>query len=1384
MEPTEVVDSLRGLVAVADNAFRSTYDFAKDKIDPFMDIKRRDEIRRVATEIQDLAGLLHRLTLVASTFDEDHNQVLDDVYGLRSPKLPQQLFSCRQTLIKLEASLSRRKLTYDVIKQEEDLKSRAKLRWPFTTAWTVDLVQEIGQHKEAVTRALSSNSMNELLQSFSKGKDRHSSNRREVIRRYVMGRCRYSKENSTVTSFFARVDHLEVLTRTVSERTNWTDSHLWITGGPGAGKTTFAATLIETAIHTHYPDQATAVIFAFCRFSDPRSHECFYFLSTLLAQVAVQHPSAMTILGNYYSELRTRRLVEIPTIERMKAAFFAMTKAFRQILCVIDGADECSDEGDSVTQLMASLASESGNVRLAMVSRYRQGIETTLKGSFGESLCCKEFEPDRKQLEMFAATEIEKMATGANSVFHNLRLKDHIIQSFGSITNPSFRFASCSIEYIARYATTESFHEMSKTLPQNLDAIYKLTLQRWNEQRASTQALIQSALQLTAFSDPPLTSHELCQALSVAGIPGLDADELEYPEVDENEIMDACGIFLTKSTHGEEFGLAHHTVKEFLEQIDPTDSEFAGYRLSESRSRRLLGICALRFLCLNHFSRLPKRLNSEDSFLSNRRRRLPFYRYAALVWPRLADELWDDEEFRQKAMELCNPAQISNFKAWSLEACHFYRLGGSWNGWVNDRFEDKPWGVGTHYWPNRRYDSSDSLCSESTEACTGPSGSHWGTSKSSASSESSGSEETIEALKSRSWLWRQREHPDWKWQEGQTRRLAHFIRRGDFTPLHMACLLGLNRLCDTLLADQSDVHRMSRIGSPLQCALGGSFLIACHDLSTRKTYRTWNRISAVEKPSIELLQTLIEAGADCTRPLPAQYSWNSMGALGLKSSEWAGNYRIFAAMVKGGAQMHDDAIHTFRLRCREWTKYKKEQARLDVATILEILGDMVLQGEAEASAYLTAFRHVVTDMHDIDVPLPALEAVTDDMLVERMKKAIESDSLSALKETGQTPRGQLVLQDDTLDGLLDHAMSNLAANCLSFLLDRFSGSESENVKMGRLLLRCTKNEFEDVLVSLLKHGPKATTTDREGRNIWHLSTVGCESGRILQVLMSTHVGKEDREIALHALDNINGRTPLANALFTGYPDYHEASIILKRCQASKDMLQSARPSVNAIIAGIESSKTLQELHNRGILPVPGDETPLHDLQPNVNIDAVKQLVAIYSYQDSLKWKSPVGCYLSSSSFSTYKEDVLRLLISTELPLSLGPHQRSIWSMVIDHLIEVLAKPPPSGVQWASALVDILVDTGCLANHETVSGISALREVKTLLSSDVPESPRIKSELVMILDNIFGSVIDATTDHSDLKGTGLDLQLLHWAVVHDSVYLDIGKDTSEDRQSSN
>uniref|UniRef100_L2FI28 Nacht and ankyrin domain protein n=1 Tax=Colletotrichum fructicola (strain Nara gc5) TaxID=1213859 RepID=L2FI28_COLFN len=1271
MEPAEVVDSLRGLVAVADNAFRSTYDFAKDKIDPFMDIKRRDEIRRVATEIQDLAGLLHRLTLVASTFDEDYNQVLDDVYGLRSPKLPQQLFTCRQTLIKLEASLSRRKLTYDVVKQEEDLKSRAKLRWPFTTAWTVDLVQEIGQHKEAVTRALPSNSMNELLQSFSKGKDRHSPNRREVIRRFVMGRCRYSKENSTVTSFFARVDHLEVLTRTVSKRTNWTEyemlehepirrwidhgnyndksSHLWITGGPGAGKTTFAATLIETAMHIHYSDQATAVIFAFCRFSDPRSYECFFSLSTLLAQIAVQHPSAMTTLGKYYSELRTRRLVEIPTIERMKAVFFAMTKVFRQILCVVDGVDECPDEGDAVTQLMASLASGSGNFRLAMVSRYRQRIETTLKGSFGEALCCKEFEPDRNQLEMFAATEIEKMAMGANSVFHNLQLKDNVIQSFGRVNNPSFRFASCSIEYIARYATTQNLHEMSETLPQNLEGIYKLTLQRFNEQPASTKALIQSALQLTAFSDPPLTSHELCQALSVAGIPGLDADELQYPEVDENEITDSCGIFLTKATHGEELGLAHHTIKEFLEQIDPTDSEFAGYHLSKSRTRRLLGICALRFLCLNHFARLPKRLNSENSFMCNRRRRLPFYRYAALVWPRLADELWDDEEFRQQAMELCNPAQTSNFKAWSLEVCHFYRLGGSWNGWVNDRFEDKPWSVGTHYGRNRWYSSSDSLCSESTEACTGPSGSHWGTSKSPASSESpgselsrpegptipeelssseesSGSEEIFEAGRLRSWLWRQKEHTDWKWQEGQTRRLAHFIRRGDFTPLHMACLLGLNRLCDSLLADQPDVNQMSRIGSPLQCALGGSFLIACHDLSTRKTNRTWNRICAAEKPSIELLQTLIEAGADCTRPLPAQYSWNSMGALGLKSSEWAGDCRIFAEIVKGGAQMHDDAICTFRLRCREWTKYKKQQARLDVAAILEILEDMVLRGEAEASAYLTAFRSVFIDMHDIDVPLPALEAVTDDMLVNRMKKAIESDSLSTLKETGQTIRGQLVLQGDMLDGLLDHAVTNLAASCLSFLLDRLSGSENENVKLGRLLLRCTGNQFEDVLVSLLKHGSKATTTDQKGRNIWHLSTVGRMSGRILQVLMSTHVGKEDREIALHALDNIDGRTPLASALFMGHPDYHGANIILKHCRSSKDMLQSARPSVNAIIAGIDSPQTLQQLHNRGVLPVPEDETPLHLLQQNVRIDVVKQLLAIYSYQDSLKWKSPSYFY--------------------------------------------------------------------------------------------------------------------------------------------------------------
>ncbi|KAH0434563.1 hypothetical protein CcaCcLH18_05306 [Colletotrichum camelliae] len=458
MEPTEVVDSLRGLVAVADNAFRSTYDFAKDRIDTFMDVKRRDEIRRVATEIQDLAGLLHRLTLVATTFDVEYSRAFDDHHGVRLPKLPQQLFACRHTLIRLQATLSRRKLTYDIRNKEEDFRGRAKLRWPFTTAWTVDLMEEIGRHKEAITKALTSNSMNELLENFSDAKDQHLPRYRDVIRRYMVGRCGYSMEKSAMTRLFLRLGHLEFLMQTLSHRSRWTEyellerepvrswiagssnnnnsHHLWIKGGPGVGKTTFAATLIETAIHTHYSDKTTAVAFIFCRFSNPRTHDCFYFLSTLLAQVAVQHPSAMSVLKKYYGELSGRRLVEMPTIERMTPVFYAIAKVFRQILLVIDGADECPDHGDVVTQLMASLVSQSENIRLAVVSDHQGKMEAAFKKTFGESLHCQEYEPSVRHLEMFAATELEKIMVEGNTVFNNPRLKDKVIQKVAPIDDP------------------------------------------------------------------------------------------------------------------------------------------------------------------------------------------------------------------------------------------------------------------------------------------------------------------------------------------------------------------------------------------------------------------------------------------------------------------------------------------------------------------------------------------------------------------------------------------------------------------------------------------------------------------------------------------------------------------------------------------------------------------------------------------------------------------------------------------------------------------------------------------------------------------------------------------------------------------------------------
>ncbi|KAJ3548854.1 hypothetical protein NM208_g796 [Fusarium decemcellulare] len=152
-DPLSISASIAGLVTLADTIFRATFRFAKAA----KNVKQ--DVTQLASETQDLAGVLHRLSLLASALELDTNQKTLRLH---------HVISCRQMLLRVEKTLS--KATADLDSGKSIHHVKRALKWPFSSTETKGLLDEIARHKETLALALTADSMDVLLNCLSRQK--------------------------------------------------------------------------------------------------------------------------------------------------------------------------------------------------------------------------------------------------------------------------------------------------------------------------------------------------------------------------------------------------------------------------------------------------------------------------------------------------------------------------------------------------------------------------------------------------------------------------------------------------------------------------------------------------------------------------------------------------------------------------------------------------------------------------------------------------------------------------------------------------------------------------------------------------------------------------------------------------------------------------------------------------------------------------------------------------------------------------------------------------------------------------------------------------------------------------------------------------------------
>ena len=226
------------------------------------------------------------------------------------------------------------------------------------------------------------------------------------------------------------------------------------------------------------------------------------------------------------------------------------------------------------------------------------------------------------------------------------------------------------MDYLCELPNDAARRKALDSLPSDLNATYEGILSRVNQSNPETQKLVRRALRWITDVDEGdrLTTEGLCEAVSI-DFGNTKRDPQAIP--DEFEIFHWCGSLVRKSANGRLLELAHFTVQEFLQQIDPRQNPSIGaYRIDREADNLIRAKVCLTYLNFEDF-------NQGASFgqhvVERRFRECPFREWAVNTWIGHARSNLDDNELFSLVQKLFSPSKPNTFISWMHDwmKCNF-----------------------------------------------------------------------------------------------------------------------------------------------------------------------------------------------------------------------------------------------------------------------------------------------------------------------------------------------------------------------------------------------------------------------------------------------------------------------------------------------------------------------------------------------------------------------------------------------------------------------------------------------------------------------------------------------------------------------------------------
>ncbi|KAI0103982.1 ankyrin repeat-containing domain protein [Nemania sp. FL0031] len=1378
MDPLSISAAVAGLVTLAGTVFSLAANYIKDAKEA------PKEAKDLLDEVKQFSVLLHHLSLVARELEiaiKPGEEALQD-----SPNLQwHHIYDCQTILNRVETGLQR--ATDNLVSPSTFIKTRSRLKWPFSSDSTKEMIQTIQRYKQTINVALSANSYSRLAICLSRqeaaGKLQEDTNKRlasvqvtvdEILK--INTKVTLDEKRREVLSLFNQFANpsqdFETAQRLRHPSTGlwfinsddfkeWRatpGSRLWITGIPGAGKSVLAGLSIYECLKLSSEDVRKATTYFFCTYRNKATHSVRNVLSSLTAQLARQNEEAFRILEEYYQELISQKnLATEPSLQKLLKVFETMCQLFDQVFVVVDGLDECETDEVVCNLSQLSLKMNSASITTLLLSRDEVHIRDQLESHFNHN----DIEAHTEDIQLYVLSELEKRIGSRKLRLRNPQLKAEILDGLVRGAKGMFRWVACQLDYLGELPTDREKRNALSKLPPTLPATYERILMKVEQSGEEVRRLVQRTLLLIHASLCDV--GYLCEALATRD----DSNVLtEEDTVDEYEIMLGCSSLIRKSVDGKRLEFSHFTVQEFLEGIDPVNASLWLYNISRTKAETTMVQICLRYLMLEDFQKDTRADIEYIQYIQDRTKTRPFYRFCAWRWVACVRALVNENPDR-------NDTDIDTRTSELIQTLFKPQKTYGFCQWVID-FVDSSTYKRTYYIALEKYVPLIPLRPFNFGENTRVSADHV----------------TIRT-----------DSPSPEEQQAFIRFIAAIIRP-DFTPLHMASVLGLPSLCDRLLKGGAKVNLTSRFGTPLHCALGGI------NIFLRESALASRPIASIPTPTVttplaqsQTVRLLLAAGAHATTRLSTPFQQRSlMGTMHI-SPLYLSTFELFPDLIQAGLNIEEGDAESMEKFLKHNIELRKGIPPTAIVAMLKVMLNCLKSASNSNHGPTQRLYSVLYRVaRSQDVRLVGL--VPEDIY---NRPASISNRLSILRSLIRN-NDIIALErmvDENPPELFKNARFNIGGEEWTAVHLACDSSSSDTL---RLLLKIgtdpevgthlgtkpihlahARQDGGETLKALLQHQVCTTAAMGSLGTIWHL-TIQNDDMQALRLLISL---ASDMDEALQVTSGSN-QTAISMALDEQNGD--AVMLLLEHCHTAS-FWESNTPLYRQA-ARLGSLEVVKKLLDMGIqLDDLDDElgSVLHDTSPAASVACVELLIEIFPHRHRRRkdgqtpfqccLKQAVNKYNDRKSVKIEPRVLEALLPAFETPQTEDMVEQMVvtWPFFCSTVIEYIPKTTRD-INWIKEIFTHMLDidlTRCFEErHETSALVLFATELGRVCSNLLPawlairqgkpwETSKLKlvenwEVLSYMIQELFSKIAfeGSVTEHHSVT------RLLSYAILHD------------------